>query len=233
MKTISIKLILASIFLLGLAGCSKEQRSLIIHFYNPYNIPVDIGVNSILQVNDLGSNQTISHTITEDEIEDGIYLSVFGVHLPGNQTIEQRDPNSPYYGNGIYTPFLLEFGKEYTWTVGEGQVHEKPSSSGSNNPLNGKWVQVNACTNSAGGKNYFNFSSSTSGEIGQIDCNNTCSDGGVYTQFDYTTSGSNVSITPKSVSDFCGTSPTLASPFTVPFSISGNILTLDGENFEK
>jgi hypothetical protein len=110
---------------------------------------------------------------------------------------------------------------------------ETSSNSNSSNPLSGKWVQVTACSNSAGEKNYFNFSSSSSGVIGQIDCNNSCSDGTVYTQFDYTISGSNVSITPLSVSDFCGISPTLASPFTVPFSISGNTLTLDGTEFQK
>jgi hypothetical protein len=107
------------------------------------------------------------------------------------------------------------------------------TSSTSNTPLGGKWVQIGACSNSSGQSNYFNFSSSSSGQIGQIDCADACAGGGTFTQFDYSISGSNVTITPKSVSDYCGVSPTLASPFTVPFSISGNILTLDGQDFEK
>lgn len=128
--------------------------------------------------------------------------------------------------------------KVYRWDPTEGtfkKTGEKTESnnSSSNNPLSGKWSQVNACSNSAGEKNYFNFSSPSSGTIGQIDCNNSCGDGGVYTQFDYTVSGSYVSITPKSVSDFCGTSSTLTSPSNVLFSISGNVLTLGGQNFEK
>ena len=132
--------------------------------------------------------------------------------------------------------------KIYHWDLANNSIEETGGKSNRNdtyfedessNPLSGKWVQVTACSNSAGERNYFNFSSSSSGVIGQIDCNNSCSDGGVYTQFDYTVSGSNVSVTPLSVSDFCGTSPTLASPFTVPFSISGNTLTLDGTEFQK
>lgn len=109
----------------------------------------------------------------------------------------------------------------------------KDESGDSNNPLSGKWSQIGACSNNSGERNYFNFSSSDSGEIGQIDCNNQCAGSGTYTQFDYSISGSSVTITPQSVSDYCGITPTLASPFTVPFSISGNILTLDGQDFEK
>lgn len=133
----------------------------------------------------------------------------------------------------------------YFWeiddTFGEGtrfneydkKVPKPDNNSSSNNPLSGKWNQVGACSNLSGQRNYFNFSSSSSGEIGQIDCADACAGGGTFTQFDYSISGNNVTITPKSVSDYCGVSPTLASPFTVPFSISGNILTLDGQDFEK
>jgi len=152
------------------------------------------------------------------------------------------DNNFEYQSNGKVvgnTTKRIKPRKVYRWNPEEGTFKKtgektlKNEESSPSNSLSGKWIQVNACSNSAGEKNYFNFSSSSSGTIGQIDCNNSCNDGGVYTQFDYTVSGSNVSITPKSVSDFCGTYPTLASPFTVPFSISGNVLTLDGENFEK
>lgn len=107
------------------------------------------------------------------------------------------------------------------------------NGNGSSSELSGKWYQVNACTNSAGQKNFFNFSSASSGTIGQIDCANSCSDSGTYTQFNYSISNSNVSITPLSVSDFCGVSPKLASPFTVAFSITDNTLILDGQTFEK
>ncbi len=131
----------------------------------------------------------------------------------------------------------LEWGETYFYE--DGKLPEYSNSSGNgaststSNPLLGKWNQVSACTNASGAKNYFNFSTSTSGTIGQIDCNNTCSDGGTFTQFTYSISGSSVSITPQSVSDFCGVSPTLASPFTVQFSVSGNTLTLDGTDFVK
>lgn len=111
--------------------------------------------------------------------------------------------------------------------------NNKDESGSSSNALNGNWNQVDGCRNSAGARNYFNFSTSSSGTIGQIDCNDRCSGGGVYTKFNYSISGSSVTITPQSVSDYCGVTPTLASPFTVPFSVSGNKLTLDGQDFEK
>jgi len=63
------------------------------------------------------------------------------------------------------------------------------------NPLSGKWSQIGGCNNTAGERNYFNFSSSNSGEIGQIDCADACIGGGVYTQFDYSISGNDVTIT--------------------------------------
>ena len=175
-----------------------------------------------------------------------------------NENLGLNDPD--YLYDNLTSPVLMKKEREievdlkpkkiYAWDLNDNTFKETgekskktntyydptSTSSGTSNNSNaiiGKWVQVTACSNSAGEKNYFNFSSSSSGVIGQIDCNNSCSDGGVYTQFDYTVSGSNVSVTPKSVSDFCGTSPTLASPFTVPFSISGNTLTLDGTEFQK
>lgn len=175
-----------------------------------------------------------------------------------NENLGLNDPD--YLYDNLTSPILmkkegeievdLKPKKNYEWDLNDNtfkKTGEKPKktktyydptstssgTSNNSNPLNGKWSQVNACSNSAGERNYFNFISSSSGQIGQIDCNNACSGGGTFTKFDYSISGSNVTIIPKSVSDYCGVSPTLASSFTVPFTISGNILTLDGQDFEK
>jgi hypothetical protein len=108
---------------------------------------------------------------------------------------------------------------------------ENEEESNSSN-LVGKWQQINACTNSSGEANYFDFNY-TYGIVGQIDCDNACAGGGVYTNFSYTATENSVSVKPNSVSDYCGVTPTLASPYTVSYSISGDILTLDGEKFRK
>lgn len=112
----------------------------------------------------------------------------------------------------------------------EDELGNEEESNQSN--LVGKWQQISACTNSSGEANYFDFNY-TYGTIGQIDCDNSCAGGGVFTSFSYTATENSVSVTPSSVSDYCGVTPTLASPYTVSYSISGDILTLDGESFKR
>lgn len=96
----------------------------------------------------------------------------------------------------------------------------------------GKWEQVNGCSNSSGATNYFDFNF-TYGTVGQIDCDSRCSGGGVYTSFNYTVSGGSVRIEPTRVSQYCGVQATVPPAFDATFSISGNILTLDGQQFRR
>ena len=42
-----------------------------------------------------------------------------------------------------------------------------------------------------------------------------CAGGGITTQFSYSVSGSSLSVTPTSVGDYCGNTPTLSVPFSV------------------
>lgn len=108
------------------------------------------------------------------------------------------------------------------------------SGSGSGgDSIIGKWNQVpQDCTNSNGEGNSFTFGSS-SGTVFQADCNSTCAGGGVSTLFNYSISGSNVTISPTSVSEYCGVQADTPAAFTSAFSINGNILTLDGQDFER
>ena len=110
---------------------------------------------------------------------------------------------------------------------------ESSTTGGGTNSLMGKWTQVGTCTNSNGDGNYFNFSSASTGSVFQADCANACSGGGVSTSFNYSISGTNVTITPTQVSAYCGVQAEVPAAFTVSWSISGNILTLDGQNFSR
>jgi len=111
------------------------------------------------------------------------------------------------------------------------------SGSGSNpdgNPLLGRWDQIPVvCTNANGDGNFFNFSSATSGIVFQSDCNNICMNGGVITEFNYQISGNSLTITPTDVSSCAGEEVEVPPAFTSTWSISGSILTLDGQEFER
>ena len=137
--------------------------------------------------------------------------------------------------NGKIHEVSMDFNLEGDDIVDGGteSIISESNSSNSANSLSGKWTQVGTCTNSNGDGNYFNFSSSSSGTIFQADCANACSGGGVTTNFNYSISGSNVKITPTKVSNYCGVSSVVPASFTSSWSISGNTLTLDGQDFSK
>ena len=107
------------------------------------------------------------------------------------------------------------------------------TSSSSSNGLVGTWIRVDGCSNSSGTKDSFTFSSGGTGNLFQVDCNGACSTGGVRTNFNYAISGGSVSITPTSVPLSCGVSVNVPAPFTLSWSISGDILTMDGVKWKR
>ena len=126
-------------------------------------------------------------------------------------------------------------GSTVTWNTASNtaNVSGGGGSGSGGSSIIGKWNQTpQDCTNSSGEGNSFTFGSS-SGTVFQADCNSTCTGGGISTSFTYSISGSNITISPTSVSEYCGVEADTPAPFTAPFSINGNILTLDGQDFEK
>ncbi len=123
-------------------------------------------------------------------------------------------------------------GANVSWNTVDGFA--TVSGGGGGSSLLGRWNQLpTACTNTNGDGNYFNFTSESSGLVFQADCNSSCAGGGVTTSFNYSTQNSSVTITPTQVSTYCGQTAPVPAAFTVPYSISGDVLTLDGQEFER
>ena len=122
-------------------------------------------------------------------------------------------------------------GDSVTWNTAQSSAHV--SSSGSSDGLVGTWRRVGACTNSSGTPDTFSFNANKKGSLFQADCNSACAGGGITTQFSYSVSGSSLSVTPTSVGDYCGNTPTLSVPFTLSWSISGDTLTMDGVKWKR
>jgi len=178
-----------------------------------------------------GTLSTLTLEVT-DMYSNGVEKYIDGVRkdyplemIEGSLNIEFMDEEDQFHT--LKMDFYLE---------GDDIVKERTediTTDDGDNGLIGKWTQVGACLNSSGNGNSFTFSSGGSGNVFQADCNNACSGGGVRTNFNYSVDGSSVTITPTSVSDYCGVASNTPSPFTVSWSVSGDILTLDGQDFKK
>jgi len=110
------------------------------------------------------------------------------------------------------------------------------TSSGTSNNSNaiiGTWMLLNSCTNANNESIWFNFSSSGSGQSFSADCNNACPGNGVKFYFNYTSTSSTINVNWTSVDDYCGVVSDTPSPVIYTYSLSGDILTIDGLDYQK
>ena len=110
------------------------------------------------------------------------------------------------------------------------ETEESGSSSG--NSLSGKWMRTNSCTNSNNESTWFNFGSTT-GQSFSADCNSACTGLGVKFYFSYTYTSNSILITWTSVDDYCGVSSDTPGPETLSYTLSGDILTINGQDYQK
>jgi hypothetical protein len=223
------KILLLLLTLTVLSSCKKDKLDEI--------LTVDFTIT-----HDTYSNVESPFTVIEIKDKEGVviadYINLGGdeptwsvtlqVPSSGEETdvkiYSSREGGKNVIANGVRD------GSQVSWNTADSTPNV---SGGGGEGLQGRWNQLpTQCTNSNGDGNYFSFSSAT-GVVFQADCNSTCAGGGVSTSFNYSTSGSNVTITPTSVSTYCGETAAAPAAFTVPYSISGNILTLDGQDFER
>ncbi|SNS02942.1 hypothetical protein SAMN06265376_105348 [Dokdonia pacifica] len=135
----------------------------------------------------------------------------------------------------VLTNGIVNDGDTVSWdTINSFATVSGSSSNTGGDEILGRWNQIpTECTNANGDGNFFNFTSSSSGSVFQADCNDICMNGGIITDFNYTISGNSITITPTDVSSCVGEQNDPPSAFTSTWSISGNILTLDGQQFER
>lgn len=97
----------------------------------------------------------------------------------------------------------------------------------------GSWEESNpSCTNSSGDGAIYQFSNST-GSIFVADCNNYCTGLGYYLYFTYSISGSTINFTFTSNSGYCGDPGIVPGPSSGSFTLSGDILTMNGVSFDR
>lgn len=127
----------------------------------------------------------------------------------------------------VFTDSKVTDGSHVTWDSAE-NIARVTGNSNNNNPLIGKWYQTpQSCSNSSGERNFLHFKSNGTLTVFQADCNSACSGGGVSIYMDYEISGNKIIHTPKSVSEYCGNQAQTPSPFTVSYTISNGVLTID------
>jgi len=107
-------------------------------------------------------------------------------------------------------------------------------SGGSDASIVGKWMQTNSCSNVDGISNTWEFFSNGTCKFFAADCNSVCAGYGFFIDLDWSVSGSSLTTQQTAVGTYCGnTVPPKADPVTDSYSIDGNILTLNGNTFEK
>ena len=135
----------------------------------------------------------------------------------------------------------LKAGRIYEWDIENNEfidTKEKTdkknnsSSSSEGNGISGKWMLMGACVNANNESTWFNFESG-SGQSFSSDCNSACAGLGVKFFFDYTITNSSINITWTSVNDYCGVSSDTPAPETLTYTLSGDILTINGQNYQR
>lgn len=102
-----------------------------------------------------------------------------------------------------------------------------------NNALVGKWANKAGCKNKNGEYSYFLFSANGSGDFFNSDCNSACAGYGIMFHFNYTVSGNTLKLNFTKTDDYCGRSVDTPSPEDVPYTLSGNTLTMNGVSYTK
>ena len=175
-----------------------------------------------------------------------------------NENLGLNDPD--YLYDNLTSPVLMKKEREievdlkpkkiYAWDLNDNTFKETgekskktntyydptSASSGTSNNSNaiiGTWMLLNSCTNSNNESIWFNFSSSGTGQSFSADCNNACPGNGVKFYFNYTSTSSTINVNWTSVDDYCGVVSDTPSPVVYSYSLSGDILTIDGLDYQK
>jgi hypothetical protein len=113
------------------------------------------------------------------------------------------------------------------------ELEKENIENNSSNPLVGKWMQMNECSNSSGESNWFIYNSDGRGQNKMVDCNSLCTGGGIKLYFNYTVSGNSINMNWTAADDYCGIENKIPSPTTYTYSLSGDILTINGLQFKR
>lgn len=232
MKKIKIFIVCLICFVLIL-GCSKEDESVTFNFtygFHPHTASDSESISAVVVYDENGN-----------DIGGGAGMAkLTGIKVGEVKTVEvtvDREGVLMFSGSvkggfkRVKTNKVVKNGDDVSWNTIQNIAYV--SSAEISGGLAGTWIRVDGCSNSNGTKDSFTFSSGGTGNIFQVDCNGVCSTGGVRTNFNYSVSGSSVSITPTSVPQSCGVTTNVPAPFTLSWSISGDILTMDGVKWKR
>jgi len=236
-----------------LFSCSKDDKDSIT-FSNKLLITNDIEPNPNLWSNYSEQNDELSVNFSGDSYSINGWESSLNINTSENlnltygQTIEIdisyniSDGNTPLIRMGEQNYIASEFafwvndGDIISWNMSNdfvfGATGENPVESNTN-PLVGKWVNLNGCTNANSEQSYFQFNSDNTGRIFNSDCASACAGYGYFLNFNWTDNGSSIGINYTSVSEYCGVQAPTPSPETLNYSISGNQLSIGGASWNK
>lgn len=130
--------------------------------------------------------------------------------------------------------------KEYDGSgSGSGSVDQSDEFGSNCDGINGKWMLLNSCTNSNNESTWFNFTASETscvkgvGKSFAADCNSACIGLGVRFYYTWTSTSSTINITWTGVDDYCGISSNTPSPEVLNYSLSGDILNINGQDYQR
>jgi hypothetical protein len=132
----------------------------------------------------------------------------------------------------------LKPGHIYAWNTKDntfedtGEKTDKKSKDGSDQ-LVGSWKEIEGCSSPSGKNNTFTFSSGGGGNFFNVDCDAVCPGSGVNFGFSWKVNDSNLSLNYTTVSEYCGVQADVPSPDSFSYSISGDILTVQGIDYQK